>query len=278
MEPTAAGTTTYCYIHTKTPTGLRCSRCDRPICGRCATPASVGQQCPECLSEGRRRTPKVKVRSGAAAAAPAVFAILVANGLVFVIQLGLPEFTHRFSMIPAAVAAGEWWRLVTAMFLHAPGFFFHILINSFILWSYGPNVEEAFGTPRFVAIYLVAGFTGAVASYLLHEPGVESVGASGAIFGVAGALIVYLYNRRDSIFTYGYMRNLLLFVGINLAIGFIIPFVDNYAHIGGLLGGAALGFAFDRRATKGGVAVQAAALIAVVGVAGAVALLRTATL
>jgi membrane associated rhomboid family serine protease len=256
---------TYCYGHPNTPTRLRCSRCDRPICGRCAIPASVGQHCPECVAEAARSTPKV--RSAIVATAPVVVAILVINVLVWLGQRLEPSLTARFASVPPCIAVGEWWRLITSMFLHLPTAIWHIAFNSLALFFYGPNVEQAFGSVRFAAMYVISGFIGSAFSYALG-PGNAGVGASGAIFGILGVLLVYTYNRRSSTLMGNYLRGIVLILGLNLLIGFIYSeFVDNYAHIGGLLGGIALGAGFDqgRRAQPNGL-VQVATALAVVAV------------
>src|SRR5687768_8442729 len=130
---TAPEETEYCYGHPKTPTKLHCSRCDRPICGRCAIPASVGQHCPECVAEARKSAPKV--RSAMGATAPVVTGILGINIVVFILQFFIPGFTERFAMIPGAIADGEYWRLITPVFMHSEGFLLHIIMNSYILYS-----------------------------------------------------------------------------------------------------------------------------------------------
>lgn len=264
---------TVCYRHRDTPTKLRCSRCDRPICGRCATPASVGQHCPECVADARRAAPKVK--STLQATAPATYAIIAICVAVFLAQYFSDDVTRRFASFGPAIANGEWWRLLSAMFLHSTSFLLHILFNMFILYSYGPNVEQAFGTPRYAFMYLAAGFTGSAASYAFNTCGGFSVGASGAIFGVMGILLAYLFNRRDSQFVRAHLNSILIFIGINLFLGFAIDTIDNYAHIGGLVGGVALGYGFD----AGGRAVSAARQIltgaVVVGAGIALVMWRT---
>lgn len=265
----------FCYGHPKTPTRLRCTRCDRPICGRCAIPASVGQHCPECVAEARKRTRKV--RSTLRATAPAVGVIIGLNVAVYILQQLAPQTTLRFASVPGAIAAGEWWRLLTPMFLHAPNFIFHILMNMYVLYIYGPNVEQAYGTARFVAMYLICGFAGAAASYNLSDCNAYGVGASGAIFGIAGVLLMFLYKRRTSTFVADAYKGILMFVGLNLAIGFVFAGIDNWAHIGGLLGGIALGAGLDDPHGKVAPSRQLAVAAAVVVFAiGAVAY-RTAT-
>lgn len=272
---------TFCYGHPDTPTRLRCTRCDKPICGRCAVPASVGQHCVWCVAEDRKSAPKV--RSTLQAASPAVLTIIVVNVIIWMGQNFVPQITERFASFPPAIAAGEWWRLITPMFLHAPftGRLFsilHIGFNMYILRIFGPNVEEAFGTKRFVPMYLAAGFAGSSASYAFGSCFARGVGASGAIFGVVGVLIAFLYRRRTSTFVAGYMRNLMFFVGINLLIGFSIPVIDNAAHIGGLLAGLVMGWAAgDPASTRGGNVRTTIAVAAVVGAALLLVMYRTAS-
>jgi membrane associated rhomboid family serine protease len=264
----------YCYGHPKTPTRLRCSRCERPICGRCAIPASVGQHCPECVAEARRTAPKI--RSALGATAPAVTTIIVINVIAFVLQRLVPSLTSDYASFAPAIADGEYWRLMTSMFLHSPSFIFHILMNMYVLYIYGPNVEQAFGTPRFVLMYLICGFTGSAMSYNLSSC-VGGVGASGAIFGVAGVLLMYLYKRRASTLMHHAYRSILAFVGLNLAIGFMIPVIDNWAHIGGLLGGVALGAGLDDSRGTPSPLRQVLVIGAVIGIGLLAVVYRTAT-
>lgn len=223
------------------------------------------------------------MRSAIRATAPVVTAILVINVVIWVAQNFAPVITQRFASFPPAIADGQLWRLVTPMFLHLPfnGSTFsllHIGFNSYVLYSYGPHVEQAFGTMRFLAMYLVAGFVASAASYTFGACGTPSLGASGAIFGVVGILIVYLYRRRTSAILAGYLRSLMIFVVLNLVIGFTIAGIDNFAHIGGLVGGVLLGAGVEG---EGGRSRPAGAQIAtIVGVAAlGVALVawRTAT-
>lgn len=266
---------TVCYAHPKTPTKLRCSRCNRPICGRCAIPASVGQHCPECVAEARRSAPKV--RTQLAATAPTVMAIIAINVIVFVAQNAVGGLTQRFAAIPPLIADGEYYRLITPMFLHSTDFLLHIVFNMFVLYIYGPNVEQAFGKIRFLVMYLICGFTGSVASYAFGPCFVSGVGASGAIFGLVGILIAYLYNRRSQTMMQAYMRNLLTFVGINMILGFVIAGIDWRAHVGGLVGGLVLGAGFDQGGKPNpSVGRQVATAAAVIAVGVAIVIWRTA--
>lgn len=241
LGTTAPEETEYCYGHPKTPTKLHCSRCDRPICGRCAIPASVGQHCPECVAEARKSTPKV--RSAMMAKSPVVMTILAINVIVFIGQQLFPEVSEKLIMDPFLISNGEYWRLITPIFIHLG--VLHIFMNSYILYSLGPNVEEAFGSVRFALMYLATGFLATAASFAL-PPETRSLGASGAVFGMAGVLFVYLYRRRMSAFVAQYLRSVMVFIGLNLVFGFVFPGIDNVAHIGGLIGGVILGTGFDR--------------------------------
>jgi len=234
--------TEYCYGHPKTPTKLHCSRCDRPICGRCAIPASVGQHCPECVAEARKSAPKV--RTAMQANSPVVLTILAINIGMFMAQQLFPGFTERLVMNPFLIRNGEYWRLLTPIVLH--GGIFHIFMNSYVLYVFGPNVEQAFGSVRFALMYIAAGFMGNVLSFAI-PPDNSSLGASGAVFGLAGILLVYLYKRRRSTFIAQYLRSIGFFIVANLIFGFVLAArIDNWAHIGGLIGGVILGLGFDR--------------------------------
>lgn len=262
----------YCYGHKDTPTKLRCSRCERPICGRCAIPASVGQHCPECVAEARRSTPRI--RTAFQATAPGVRAIIGITILVYIADqlLGL---TGELASYPPATAAGQWYRLLTPMLLHAN--LLHIGLNMYILYIYGPHAEQAFGTARFVAIYVISGFLGAVASYAFSPCQAVGVGASGAVFGIAGVLFVFAYNRRSSALMGSFLGGLRFFIIANLIFGFIIPGIDNFAHLGGLTAGLLLGFGFDRPESPTKATVQLVTAAAVIALGVGLVAYRTAT-
>ena len=143
---------------------------------------------------------------------------------------------------------GQWWRLMTYMFLH--GGFFHIAFNMWCLWDLGRLCESLYGRWTFAAIYLITGVTGGLAS-VAWNPYVNSVGASGAIFGLAGALIASFYLGEFSlprIALQGTLRSLLFFAGFNLFFGAVVPGIDNGCHIGGLVSGLVLGALIARAA------------------------------
>lgn len=211
-----------------------------------------------------------------------VKAILAINLAVFAAQLLQPSLTAEFGQSPLDIARGQWYRLFSPMLLHAD--FIHIGFNSFALWIYGPNVETVFGRVRFLAIYVLAGFSGAVASYAFGDCPSLGVGASGAIFGIIGALLVFSFFRRQSRAGAANLQGILLIVALNLFIGFTVPQIDNFAHMGGLAGGILLGAAFDslqRLRAAGRIfpavsfAGQAIAAVAVTSAAAFLALYRT---
>ncbi len=143
--------------------------------------------------------------------------------------------------VNALIATGQYWRLFTANFLHVS--LFHLLFNSYALWQLGNEVERIYGRWRFLAIYLLSGLYGAVASYALGS--YLSAGASGAIFGLVGTLVAYLLFHRELFGKRGraYLNNMLFIVAVNLFIGVSTPGIDNWGHIGGLVAGFLLGLA-----------------------------------
>ena len=236
---------TYCYGHPKTPTKLRCSRCERPICGRCAIPASVGQHCPECVAEARRSAPRV--RSAATVNTPVVIGIIALTVIAYIVQAtGSFELQRRLASCAPAVYDGQWYRLISPVLAHAG--IIHIGFNMLVLYMYGSNVEEAFGSLRVLAIYVASGIMGSAFS-LAFGTGAPSIGASGAVFGVVGALLVYLYKRRTSQFVRQHLSSITSFLVLNTVLGFVLPNVDVLAHLGGFVGGVALGYVFDRQPT-----------------------------
>jgi len=136
---------------------------------------------------------------------------------------------------------GQWWRTFTSMWLH--GGLIHVAANMYCFWSFGPIAERIFGRRRYLAIYVITGLGSSLASLAWH-PNLISVGASGAIFGVSGALFVPFFHKRLKLpqpVMSSMLRSIGMFIVINLLIGASIPFIDNSAHVGGLLVGLILG-------------------------------------
>lgn len=136
------------------------------------------------------------------------------------------------------IIQGEYWRLFTAMFLHVD--VIHVGLNAYVLYIYGPLVEKLYGKTRFIIIYLLAGLLSSAFSFAFNTS--ASVGASGAIFGIIGALL-YLYFANRTMFDHIFGKQLFIFIGINLFIGFTVPMIDNSGHIGGLIGGFLMAYA-----------------------------------
>ena len=171
-------------------------------------------------------------------------------------------------MWPVGIAVGgEWWRLVTAAFLH--GSFLHIAFNMYVLFALGPTLERILGHGRYLTLYVLAALGGGVASYVFSDIRTVSVGASGAIFGLMGALVVAGRRLRYDI------TQVLVLLGINVVIGFFSPGVDWRAHLGGLVTGAVVAAIMVFPARRHRTAVQVSGLLAVVFVLAALAAWRT---
>ncbi len=150
------------------------------------------------------------------------------------------------AMYSPKIAAGEVWRLVSCLFLHGDGT--HILLNSIALFGLGKLCESVYGPVRFLWLFLVAGVCGSTLSYLGGNT--ASVGASGSVFGLMGACIVFGFRYRLVLPPHIgdlFRRRLLPWVGLNLVIGAVIPFIDNLGHVGGLLGGAGFALVVSNR-------------------------------
>lgn len=159
----------------------------------------------------------------------------------------------------AAIIEGQYWRLVTPIFLHAN--ILHLALNMLNFFILGLIIERIFGHTRFVFIYLLTGIASALASFVF-APQEVSVGASGAIFGLVGAYSVFILAHRLAFPRGGLtaLAWLILVIGLNLGLGFVIPNVDNYAHLGGLFSGCLLGWFFTpfyRVTTQNGLPVLA---------------------
>jgi membrane associated rhomboid family serine protease/Flp pilus assembly protein TadD len=176
--------------------------------------------------------------------------ILGANVMVFIAMVAASGFSMDFTgqvMVHFGAnfgpytLSGQWWRLVTYMFLH--GGIFHIAMNMWCLWNLGALCEVLYGRVTYTAIYLLTGVAGGLAS-IGWNPGVLSVGASGAMFGLTGALIASFYLGEFSlsgISIKGTLSSLLFFAGFNLFFGSVFPGIDNGCHVGGLVSGLMLG-------------------------------------
>jgi membrane associated rhomboid family serine protease len=230
-----------CYRHPNRETRVSCSSCGRAICPDCMTPTPVGMRCPECASQ---RTRVVRNPTGTPSgfqAFPATYVLIAINVVVFLVQIangsggfretGISQFVADFALFGPSVAEGEWYRLLTCGFLHAS--LVHIGFNMLILFFLGRLLEPALGTPRFLALYFASLFAGSLGALVL-DPNALTLGASGAVFGLAAATFIIARGRgMDALASQvGFLIvfNLVWsFVGSNISVG---------GHIGGLIGGA----------------------------------------
>ena len=146
----------------------------------------------------------------------------------------------------ALVSHGQVWRLLTCAFLH--GGIIHIFCNMYALYALGPQVEILFGRVKYIMIYLFSAIGGSLLSYIF-SPSSLSIGASGAIFGLFGAMVVFVLKYKDRI-PKKVLNNLFGVIILNLLIGFNLQGIDNFAHIGGLLVGALVAFLFLMKKTR----------------------------
>ncbi|MBV2357796.1 rhomboid family intramembrane serine protease [Streptomyces sp. J2-1] len=277
-----------CYRHPDRETGVRCTRCDRPICPECMVSASVGFQCPECVRGGSgpgRAAPAAATRprtvaGGSVAADPRlVTKVLIGLNLVlFLVQQAVGDsFTDRFDVLGRAltpdllglqgIAEGQYYRLLTGMFLH--GSYLHILFNMLSLWWVGGPLEAALGRARYIALYLVCGLAGSALCYLLAAPNQPSLGASGAIFGLFGATAVLMRRLRYD------MRPVIALLVVNLVITFGVPGIAWQAHVGGLVVGVVTGYAMVHAPRRNRALIQYGTCALMLAVVVVVTLVRT---
>jgi membrane associated rhomboid family serine protease len=263
--------TRYCYRHPDRETGLACSECGRPICADCATFAPVGIRCPDHSGVRSspvtrvkpppvRRAPGMALATGNAPITKALIAINLAIYLVTAVQgTGLSNpggaLLSRFILVGSNVHGRffvpygdlahdhQWYRLVTAMFLHAS--ILHIAFNMYALWVIGRPVEQYLGTARYVGLYFVSGLAGS-AGALLQSPFTPVLGASGAIFGILGAMMILEWQVTGSL-----AGQAAALVAINLGLSFVIPGISWGGHVGGLIGGILIMLAYGHWGTRG---------------------------
>ena len=276
-----------CYRHPDRVTGLSCSECGRPICTECMTMAPVGIRCPE--HSGRPQgvqkvTHGVRRASFEGLGAKVTKALIAVNVLVYVAELATggdvngtgSKIFEKGVLVATAidsnghvigVAQGDWWRLITAAFLHYGPF--HLLVNMFSLWWVGSLLESRIGSGRFLAIYLASGLAGS-AGALIDKPLSPTVGASGAIFGILGAGLILEW-KGDYVFGGSALGLIVLNLVITLSFR---GFISLGGHVGGLIGGALcmlsitrlgrVSGAYGRTGLLGMVGVVAVAVVSVI--------------
>lgn len=229
-----------CPRHPDRVSYLVCQRCERPTCPDCQRPAPVGFHCVDCLAEARAAAPAPRpVLGGRPGAGPprATYTIAGVCAVAYLLQLAVPAFTDRWDFLPV-LGQREPWRMLTAAFLHAPNQPMHILFNMLALWQVGQFLEPFLGRARFVALYLVSALGGSVGFLVLANTPQEQVssmvGASGAVFGLFGSLLVFLRFLGRS------AAGLVVLLAINAALPLFYPNVAWQAHLGGFITGVIL--------------------------------------
>jgi membrane associated rhomboid family serine protease len=275
---TAPQQTPTCYRHLDRPTHVRCTRCDRFICGECMRDAAVGHQCVECVNEGTQsvRQPQTHFGGVQRGTTPVVtYALIALNVLMFVLQSASTDLQRQLVLITPAVADGDWYRLLTSAFLHYG--VTHLLFNMWALYVVGPPLELALGRLRFIALYVLSALGGSVLVYLLSALGAATAGASGAIFGLFGA--AFVIGKRLNLD----VRWVVALIALNLAFTFVIPLISSQniswqGHIGGLITGSLIAAAYAYAPRDSRNLIQAGASVAALAVFAVLIWWRTADL
>ncbi len=242
-----------CPRHPDRESWVSCQRCRRPVCPECQRPAPVGVQCVDCVRDAARTVRPARTVFGGRTSDgnPVVTkAIIGVCVVVYILQLLRPATTDDLAFVPV-VGWHEPWRALTGAFLHSPSTVLHLGLNMLMLWQIGPYLESLLGRARFLALYLVSAVGGSAGVMLLAAAprailvtaaeaakygawATPVVGASGAVFGLFGALLVL--NRhlgRSSTALYAVL-------GVNIVFGFVYPGISWQAHVGGLVTGVAV--------------------------------------
>ena len=236
-----------CYRHPNRETYVSCSECGRGICPDCMVFGPVGIRCPDHArgaGSAPRQRAKVTARKLSAPVGIVTRVLIGVNVAVYLLELalggtfnGTDNWLYNNGVLAGPlVAQGDWWRLITAPFLHYGPL--HLGLNMLVLWFIGPALEEYFGRLRYLLLYLVSGLAGSAGALIL-SPNALTVGASGAIWGLMGAAVL-LEARRIYVFG-GQAMGLVVF---NLIFTLIVPGVSIGGHIAGGIGGALAALAF----------------------------------
>ena len=242
-DAAAGGSPPQCYRHAGRETYVACGRCARPICPDCMISASVGFQCPECVKEGNKTVREARTTFGGRVRGgdPGIVTMLLIgiNVVGYVAVQSDPSLLERLVLRAynfgdgRGVAEGGYYRLITAAFMHQQTL--HIFFNTVMLWMFGRPLEAMLGRARFTALYLICALGGSTASYLFNAPQVGSLGASGAVVGMVGALLVLERRLRHN------TAGVAIYLAILLLPGILLPGIDWRAHVGGLITGGVLG-------------------------------------
>ncbi|MCW2753961.1 MAG: rhomboid family intrarane serine protease [Marmoricola sp.] len=266
--------------------------------------ASVGFQCPSCLKEGARSTRTGRLPYGGLHSADPRLTSFVLIGINVVVWVlirtvgSASDLASRLSLSPRGfcestggnfifpdalkadctgahhwipgVATGAPWQVITSAFAHVEPL--HIGLNMLALYFLGPPLEQILGRARFLAVYLVSAIAGSAAVMLFADPYSSSLGASGAIFGLMGALVIVVMKVK------GDMRSILMWIGINLVFSFTFSGISWQAHIGGLIGGVVLAGAIVYAPKERRTWIQWGSVVAVSAIAIALILVKAHTL
>ncbi|GGN07244.1 rhomboid family protein [Lentzea pudingi] len=270
-----------CVRHSDRPTRLRCSRCDRPACPDCLRDASVGMHCVDCVNEGARSVRQARTSAGAVVSTgrPIITQVMIALNViayvVTVVQSGSPMNNQRAglftatSMIPELTANGEWWRILTSGFMHFG--LIHLALNMAALFVVGPVVEQELGKLRYSAVYFLSLLGGSAAAFYFGTVCQQLAGASGAVFGLMGALLIVFKRQKRDIST------ILVVVGINL-VSNLFTNASLLGHLGGFVIGGLLTLALVRAPRKNRDAYQIGAVAAAALLLGVMFVLRASEL
>ena len=251
-----------CYLHPERRTGISCQRCSRPICGECMQPASVGFQCPKCVDRGRAGVRAPRTRFGAAArpgSAVVTHGLMVALGAVWLLDLVSGGLLGSLLLMDnAAVAGGQFWRLLTAAF--TSGSLLGVLMNLVVLWLAGRALESELGPGRFLALYLTAGLGGTTLFLVFGPPFGGALAASSAVIGLLAANAIGKHKSGEDV--RGDVGLLLLLVLYAVLVGF-----SGYGWltlVGGILVGALSGWVLAYAPRRRRTLLQAVGLLAIV--------------
>ena len=190
-----------CYRHPERMTGISCQRCDRPICGECMNPASVGFQCPSCVASRRAsgRPPRTAfgavLKPGGGTATKVVMGALAVEWVLNLVSGGL--LNGLLVMSNEAIYAGQFWRLFTASL--TSGSILGVLMNLLVLWLAGRAIESELGASRFVALYVATGLGGATLLFVFGPYGSGGFGAAAAVIGLLAANAIFKQKMREDV-------------------------------------------------------------------------------
>lgn len=270
-EPAARSVST-CFYHTDRETGRRCTRCGRPACSECLRQAQVGAHCFQCVRDTQTPTAeRRRVQRALAAGDPKVTKVLIGINVVayvYAVTQGAElspgrRFMFDWSLLgPFIDVQDEWWRLVTSGFLHWS--LLHLGMNMLALWILGRAVEPSLGSAAFTGLYF-ASLLGGSFGALLVEPFAQTAGASGAIYGLFGAIAAAYWRQGINPLRTEIGAILLL----NLLITLTVPNISIGGHVGGLVAGGIIGLAqYGRHRTELTIRIGVPVAVSIVSVIG----------